>query len=174
MHSKPVKIIFRWSGYNQYTWSVLMGLIMDRLDNKKFIIKVAETFEDICSEAKSSNTINVLAYSFCTPRFKEVAEEIREVKTLFGNNPEHKPSSTLITTGILARVRNPMYLGIFLIYVAMLLLLFSFIALIIAVVAFLVYNKMVNFEEGELEKLFGQEWLDYKKKIPKWIPKLRK
>ena len=96
--------------------------------------------------------------------------QIQAHKTLFSNN---RPSGTLITTGILAYIRNPMYLGIFLIYVAMLSLSISLLAFGVAVIAFLIYNKMVNFEEKELEKLFGQDFLDYKKKVPKWIPKLR-
>jgi protein-S-isoprenylcysteine O-methyltransferase Ste14 len=29
---------------------------------------------------------------------------------------------------------------------------------------------MVNFEENLLEKMFGEQYLRYKKKVPKWIP----
>ena len=92
-------------------------------------------------------------------------------KTLF---KDHKPSDTLITTGILGHVRNPMYLGIVLIYIAFLFLNISLLAFGVFIVAFIIYNRMINFEEGELVKLFGQEFLEYKKKVPKWIPKLKK
>ena len=29
---------------------------------------------------------------------------------------------------------------------------------------------MVNYEEKELEKLFGEDYLKYKKSVSKWIP----
>ena len=90
-------------------------------------------------------------------------------KTLFDHD---EPSDTLITSGILGRVRNPLYLSILLIYIAVLLLSISIISIVFFIIIFFVYNKMVNYEEKKLEKIFGNEYLEYKKKVPKWIPKL--
>jgi len=82
----------------------------------------------------------------------------------------HQPSNSLITNGILGYVRNPMYLGILLIYVAFISLSISLISIGVFIITFLVYNWMVNFEEKILENLFGNEFLDYKAKVPKWLP----
>jgi len=82
----------------------------------------------------------------------------------------HQPSNSLITNGILGYVRNPMYLGILLIYVAFIFLSISLISIGFFIPVFLVYNRMVNFEEKILENLFGEEFLEYKKKVGKWIP----
>ena len=90
-------------------------------------------------------------------------------KALF---PENGPSETLITRGILNRVRNPMYSGIILIYIAFILLSISIISIILFIFILLIYNKMVNYEENILEELFGNEYLEYKKKVPKWIPRI--
>ena len=90
-------------------------------------------------------------------------------KTLFDHNG---PSDTLLTSGILGHVRNPLYLGILLIYVAVLFLSISIISIVLFIIIFLIYNWMVNFEEKKLEKIFSNEYLEYKKKVPKWIPKL--
>ena len=87
---------------------------------------------------------------------------------LFSHN---EPSNTLITGGILSHVRNPMYLGVLLIYVAFLFLSISLICLGFFIVIALIYNKMVNHEQKVLEELFGDEWLAYKKRVPKWIPR---
>jgi protein-S-isoprenylcysteine O-methyltransferase Ste14 len=81
-----------------------------------------------------------------------------------------KPSDTLITNGILKHVRNPLYLGVLLLYVAFILLSISLISVIIFVIICLIYDKMVNFEEKILEEMFGVEYLEYKNKVPKWIP----
>ena len=90
-------------------------------------------------------------------------------RTLFDHN---EPSDTLITSGILSRVRNPLYLSILLIYIAILLLSISIISIVLFIIIFFVYNKMVNYEEKKLEEIFGNEYLEYQKKVPKWIPKL--
>ena len=93
-------------------------------------------------------------------------------KTLFKG--EHKPSDTLLTSGVVAHVRNPMYLGILLIFVAFLFLSISIICVILFIPIFLIYNKMANFEANILEGLFGEEFLKYKEKVPKWIPSIKK
>ncbi|MHA1491618.1 MAG: methyltransferase family protein [Promethearchaeota archaeon] len=90
---------------------------------------------------------------------------------LFHSN---KPSNTLITDGILGHVRNPLYLGVLLIYVAFLFLSISLICLVFFIIIISIYNNMVNHEERVLESLFGEEYLAYKKRVPKWIPKLKK
>jgi protein-S-isoprenylcysteine O-methyltransferase Ste14 len=84
----------------------------------------------------------------------------------------HQPPNSLITNGILGYVRNPMYLGILLIYVAFVFLSISLISIALLIIVFLVYNWMVNFEESILENLFGEDYLKYKKKVSKWIPRL--
>ena len=87
---------------------------------------------------------------------------------LFSHNT---PSNTLITDGILNHVRNPMYMGVLLIYVAFLCLSISLISIVFFIFVVVIYNKMVNYEEKVLEELFGEDWLAYKKRVPKWIPR---
>ena len=82
----------------------------------------------------------------------------------------HEPPNHVITTGILHYVRNPMYLGILLIYVSLICLSTSLISVVIFIIVFIVYNWMVNFEERILEARFGQEYKSYQKSVPKWIP----
>lgn len=88
-------------------------------------------------------------------------------KALFNKN---KPSDKLITNGILKYVRNPLYLGVLLIYIAIILLTISLIACVLFIIIFLIYNRMVNYEERKLEQLFGEDYLDYKRRVSKWIP----
>ena len=81
----------------------------------------------------------------------------------------HQPPDSLITTGILGYIRNPMYFGILLIYVSFICLSISLISIGLFFFVFLVYNKMVNFEEKVMENLFGKQFFEYKKRVPKWI-----
>jgi protein-S-isoprenylcysteine O-methyltransferase Ste14 len=92
-------------------------------------------------------------------------------KTLFKS---HEPPTTLIHEGILGRTRNPMYFGILLMYIALISLSISLISIATLIPIFLVYNKMARFEEKIMESLFGNEFLEYKKKVPRWCPKITK
>jgi protein-S-isoprenylcysteine O-methyltransferase Ste14 len=88
-------------------------------------------------------------------------------RTLFKS---HEAPNSLITNGILGYVRNPMYFGILLIYVAFILLSISLISIGLFFIIFLVYNWMVNFEEKILENMFGKQYLEYRNKVSKFIP----
>lgn len=79
----------------------------------------------------------------------------------------------LITDGAFGRVRHPIYLAALLFYVTLIVLSLSLISLFIFVCIIVFYNAITKFEELFLEKQFGQEYLDYKKKVPKWIPRIK-
>ena len=88
-------------------------------------------------------------------------------QTLFHS---HEPPDHLIMTGIFQYIRNPMYSGILLLYIAMVCLSISLLGILVLILSYLVFNKMVNFEENILESDFGEEYLNYKQSVPKWIP----
>jgi protein-S-isoprenylcysteine O-methyltransferase Ste14 len=84
------------------------------------------------------------------------------------------PTQALVTSGPYAHARNPMISAV----VAMLLgeaLLFGSTAIALWALLFFVINHFyfVFSEEPGLEKRFGQEYLDYKARVPRWIPNLR-
>jgi protein-S-isoprenylcysteine O-methyltransferase Ste14 len=87
-----------------------------------------------------------------------------------------KPPARLITTGIYAHTRNPMFLAGILIGEG-LGFLFGSLALtviFIPVLTLLGFFYLKAVEERELELRFGKEYLEYKKKVPMFIPKLRR
>ena len=49
----------------------------------------------------------------------------------------------------------------------------SLISIIPVVVTFILYTKMVQFEEKDLEKIFGEKYLEYKRKVPLWFPRIK-
>lgn len=81
-----------------------------------------------------------------------------------------KPAHSLQTAGIYAFTRNPMYLGLLLLYSGTGFLkgnwwTFIVIPLLIMVVQLYVIKK----EEDYLQRAFGNEYLQYKKKVRRWI-----
>ena len=86
----------------------------------------------------------------------------------------HSPTekTKLIITGIYGITRNPIVLGMFLYGLSILLLnpnLLSFAMIVLLVYG---YNYKVDTEANKLEKMFGDEWNNYCKKVGKYLPKL--
>jgi protein-S-isoprenylcysteine O-methyltransferase Ste14 len=78
----------------------------------------------------------------------------------------------LVTYGIFAWARNPLYIGNFLIWMGFVTISGVLWFLPIAVLLFaLEYELIVRYEEGVLESIFGREYLDYKNETPRWIPR---
>ncbi len=94
---------------------------------------------------------------------------IRASHNILFRHPENKDD--LITDGVLGNVRNPMYLGVLLIYLACIFLSISLISIALWIVIIVIYDKLATFEEKQLEKLFGEKYLEYKEKVPKWDPR---
>ena len=78
----------------------------------------------------------------------------------------------LVTYGIFAWVRNPLYVGNFLIWMGFVTISGVLWFLPAAVLLFAVeYELIVRYEEGVLESIFGRDYLDYKSCTPRWIPR---
>ena len=76
----------------------------------------------------------------------------------------------LVTYGIFAWTRNPLYVGNFLAWMGVVVASGVLWFLPIAVVLFAVeYSLIVRYEEGVLESIFGAEYLAYKARTPRWV-----
>lgn len=84
------------------------------------------------------------------------------------------PPPKLVVNGLYRVVRNPMHLGWTVTLIGLALLMQSFTLLVIFIPLFIlghvVYLKSI--EEKELEKKFGQAYLDYRRRVPMFIPRL--
>src|SRR4051812_47301714 len=77
----------------------------------------------------------------------------------------------LVTYGIFAWMRNPLYVGNFLIWIGFTVISGVLWFLPIAAILFAVeYTLIVRYEEGVLESIFGEEYLAYKTQTPRWFP----
>src|SRR4026208_1933992 len=84
------------------------------------------------------------------------------------------PPREFVAVGPYAYVRNPMYIGGFILLAGFGLYHLSLSILLLAVILIVVFHFFVLMvEEPNLERLFGKSSLDYKKKINRWLPKLK-
>lgn len=82
------------------------------------------------------------------------------------------PPPKLVTTGPYAYVRNPMLTGVFIWLFGLGILLRSISLVFIFTPLFVLLNvlELKTVEESELEKRLGREYLEYKKRVPMFIP----
>src|SRR5439155_5646442 len=78
----------------------------------------------------------------------------------------------LVDYGVFAWVRNPLYAGNLLIWMGFVVIsgVLWFLPLALALFA-AEYTLIVSYEEGVLESIFGDEYLSYKARTPRWIPR---
>jgi protein-S-isoprenylcysteine O-methyltransferase Ste14 len=82
------------------------------------------------------------------------------------------PTRKLVVGGMYAYVRNPMILGVITVLVGESLMLSSVGILTWAILVFLINTVYFVFsEEPGLEKRFGEEYREYKRDVPRWIPR---
>lgn len=99
---------------------------------------------------------------------------VRNIQNLFKQHQTEintfKSPQKLVTTGLFHYSRNPIYLGFSMALFGVAIVLGNFIAFD----GFLAFILAVNlwyipFEEAEMEKQFGQDYLAYKKKVGRWF-----
>ena len=85
------------------------------------------------------------------------------------NVPPWKPSLQLVTTGIYARVRNPMYVGTMLLVLGIGVWLASdWILVLLIPTGIILHYGVVLREERYLETTFGEDYLRYKRSVSRW------
>lgn len=84
----------------------------------------------------------------------------------------HRDVQRLVTYGAFSWCRNPLYVGNFFAWIGFTVLSGVHWFVPVAVVIFAIeYTLIVRYEEGVLESIFGAEYLAYKARTPRWIPR---
>jgi protein-S-isoprenylcysteine O-methyltransferase Ste14 len=95
-------------------------------------------------------------------------------KTGRGTPLYSRPPTALVTTGPYRFIRNPLYLGGFLIYLGILVVIPSLLLGILGLVGLPIVYIGISREEKGLERRFGDDYLRYKESVPGWIPRISK
>ena len=84
------------------------------------------------------------------------------------------PSQHLVISGLYRYVRNPMIMGVLTVLIGESIAILSHRILIWAG-CFFVINTIwfLVFEEPSLEKKFGEEYRQYKRNVPRWVPRVK-
>lgn len=81
-----------------------------------------------------------------------------------------KPASSLQTNGIYGITRNPMYAGLAIVYLGITCFIGNWWNIILFPLLFLIIQEyVIKKEEKYLEREFGQQFRDYRKKVRRWL-----
>jgi protein-S-isoprenylcysteine O-methyltransferase Ste14 len=81
-----------------------------------------------------------------------------------------KPTTAIVTTGPYRVTRNPAYLGMALVYIGIALLAGALWVLVpLPLVLVVIDRAVIAREERYLERKFGEEYLDYRRGVRRWI-----
>ena len=83
-------------------------------------------------------------------------------------------TESIVSSKIYSRIRHPQYFGGLLAHIGISFLLSSLFSLIFTPLVILLNVLVAWKEEKELIKEFGEEYLNYKKKVPMFFPKIKK
>lgn len=107
--------------------------------------------------------LGVLAVYFllgASARFRQAGTDVRP----------WAPTTAIVTTGVYRLTRNPMYLGMAMLYAAIALAADSLIALALLIPTVIVIDiGVIRREERYLAAKFGDEYLRYKAAVRRWI-----
>ena len=82
---------------------------------------------------------------------------------------EVRETPSVIRKGPFAKMRHPVYVAAMLMYLALLLVDTTIASLCVFAVIVLFYYFLSRYEEKLLIERFGQDYVDYMKKVPMWI-----
>ncbi len=81
----------------------------------------------------------------------------------------------LIKNGLYAYTRNPLYFGVIFFIMPGIVLTFGFLLLIpVPFLTYVLFKVLIKEEERSLEEKFGNEYIEYKKRVNSLIPKLKR
>src|SRR5210317_890380 len=109
-------------------------------------------------------TLGVAAYIWCSGSFVFYAK---------GTPIPFTPTKELVVTGLYKYVRNPLYIAGTLVLLGEVLLFQSKGIFIYTLIMFGVFNVHVLMEETHLEDTFGKKYEQYRKHVPRWIPRFK-
>ena len=141
-----------------YAGGLALGLLLQRLVPLKYLPRASRGIGLTLGCTGISMGLAVLVSGF------------RQMNQAHTNINPTRPATTIVTEGPFRFTRNPLYLGMTLLYIGITFLVNSFwLILILPVVLGLMNFGVIAREERYLEHKFGSQYLAYKQRVRRWV-----
>jgi protein-S-isoprenylcysteine O-methyltransferase Ste14 len=143
--------------------SLLLGFVSDHLLPLPMLFPVSRSGLVHWISATIGGSLILIGIAFFAAGIRNFASRATPV-------PTNEPTRALVSTGIHGWSRNPIYLGMFLVYVGIGIVVRSPWVLILALpLAITIRYGVVAREEAYLERRFGDAYRDYKARVRRWL-----
>jgi protein-S-isoprenylcysteine O-methyltransferase Ste14 len=146
------------------TMYILMGV---------FKIPDVYNLEFLLTQVMGEQQFYIIFHYYIFPA-SQIIMGIGMLLVIYGWKDIYSGKGKLVTTGIYRYTRHPQYLGFLLITLGLNVWWLTFITLALWPVIIIVYYKLAKTEEKEAAEEYGEEYLEYERRVPGWIPRLRR
>jgi protein-S-isoprenylcysteine O-methyltransferase Ste14 len=95
---------------------------------------------------------------------------LRQLSSAHTSPDPHAPTTCVVTTGVYRLTRNPIYVGYLCILIGIPLIFGNIWGLVLGPLQVFLFNRLIIArEEAYLTGKFGQEYLDYKSRVRRWL-----
>ncbi len=119
-------------------------------------------FEAIKNHVLSWIAIGIMSVGFFVILFAKNQRRISQ-------SQKQQAGLVLLTSGVYSLSRNPLPIGQIITLIGLFLSIPSVVTLVVLVIGIIIVIVRVRYEERELEEVFGQEYLDYKYRVNRWL-----
>lgn len=135
-----------------------------------YLVPIAETISILFGTAALPNMIRVVGAIIGMIGVIIFIVSVATMRDSWRAGVSKTDKTDLVTSGIYQISRNPAFLGFDLVYLGILMMFFNWVLLIISVFAAIMFHlQIVYVEEKFLISTFGEEYLEYKKKVCRYI-----
>lgn len=135
-----------------------------------FILPIAEVLSIIRNTAPLPNAVRLLGILLATTGLVFFLLSLTTMRDNWRAGVPTSRQTNLVTAGVYSISRNPAFLGFDLIDLGILLVFFNFPLFCMTILNVLLYHlQIVNVEEDFLITSFGEEYLEYKKKVRRYF-----
>jgi len=139
-----------------YLLAFVLGILLHFLRG----VQIATNFNIVLLVGAPLIILAIVLMIWALQTFKKAGED-KDVRTA---------THSIVTSGPFAFTRNPMYLAMIILYVGFAIIintLWPFLFLPIVII--IMYYGVILREEKYLEKKFGDKYIEYKKRVRRWI-----
>lgn len=135
-----------------------------------FILPIAEVLSIVRNTAPLPNAVRLLGILLATTGLVFFLLSLTTMRDNWRAGVPQKKQTELVATGVYSISRNPAFLGFDLIDLGILLTFFNLPLFCLTVAAVLLFHlQIVNVEEDFLIANFGEAYLEYKKKVRRYL-----
>ncbi|PSR21336.1 MAG: isoprenylcysteine carboxylmethyltransferase family protein [Sulfobacillus acidophilus] len=116
-----------------------------------------------------SEAVSLLGIIVCTLALGMLAWSLISFGQSFRVGIDSDQPGKLVTSGVFALSRNPMYTALDAILVGVFLISPNWILLLFVILGFWMYNREIQHEETALQKIYGAQYREYRQKVRRYL-----